>query len=150
MIHRALGRLAAFLPLLLLAPAAGAATVSGRVLDSGGSPVRGVKVVWERYRTDEEVLVDEANGAAPAPLGETATDADGRFQVKLDKPGVEVAVRVLPGALAGALLNGPYDSSEDVEVDDIELPAAEKISGRATRVIPTATSFCPPSRSRGS
>jgi protocatechuate 3,4-dioxygenase beta subunit len=48
----------------------------------------------------------------------------------LDKPGVEAAIRVLPGALAGALLSGPYDSSEDVEVDDVELPAAEKISGR--------------------
>ncbi len=132
MIPRALGRLAAFLPLLLIASSAGAATVSGRVLDSGGTPVRGAKVVWEKYRTDEEVLVDETKGAAPAPLGETATDANGRFQVKLDKPGVDVAIRVLPGTLAGALLNGPYDSSEDVEVDDIELPAAEKISGRVT------------------
>ncbi len=132
MIHRALGRLAAVLPLLLLVPSAGAATVSGRVLDSAGAPVPGAKVVWEKYRTDEEVLVDETKGAAPAPLGETKTDDGGRFQVKLDKPGIEVAIRVLPGALAGALLAGPYDSSEDVEVDDIELPAAEKISGRVT------------------
>ncbi len=39
---------------------------------------------------------------------------------------------MLPGPLAGALLAGPYDSSEDVEVEDVELPAAEKISGRVT------------------
>jgi protocatechuate 3,4-dioxygenase beta subunit len=130
MIPRALGRLAALLSLLLLAPAAGAATVSGRVLDSGGNPVRGAKVVWEAYRTDEETLVDETKGVAPAALGETATDSEGRFRVTLDKPGVEVAIRVLPGALPGALLPGPYDSSEDVEVDDVELPAAEKVSGR--------------------
>jgi len=120
------------LPLLLAAPSAGAATVSGRVLDSSGSPVRGAKVVWEKYRPDEEVLVDDTKGTAPAPLGETSTDTDGRFQVKLDKPGVEVAIRVLPGTLAGTLLSGPYDASEDVELDDIELPAAEKISGRVT------------------
>jgi protocatechuate 3,4-dioxygenase beta subunit len=130
MIPRALGRLAALLSLLLLAPAAGAATVSGRVLDSGGNPVRGAKVVWEAYRTDEETLVDETKGSTPVPLGETATDPEGRFRVTLDKPGVEVAIRVLPGALPGALLPGPYDSSEDVEVDDVELPAAEKVSGR--------------------
>ena len=121
-----------FLPLFLVAPAVRAATVSGRVLDSSGTPVRGAKVVWEKYRSDEEVLVDETKGVAPAPLGESSTDTDGRFQVKLDKPGIEVAIRVLPGTLAGALLSGPYDASEDVEVDDIELPAAEKISGRVT------------------
>jgi protocatechuate 3,4-dioxygenase beta subunit len=132
MIHRAPGRLAALLPLLLIAPAAGAATLTGRVLDSGGNPVPGTKVVWEAYRADEETLVDETRGAAPVPLGETATDSEGRFRVTLDKPGVEVAIRVLPGALAGALLPGPYDSSEDVEIDDIELPAAEKVSGRVT------------------
>ena len=71
MIPRALGRLAALLPLFLLAPAAGAATVSGRVLDPGGNPVRGAKVVWEAYRTDEETLVDETKGSTPAPIGET-------------------------------------------------------------------------------
>ncbi|HEY3172555.1 MAG TPA: carboxypeptidase regulatory-like domain-containing protein, partial [Thermoanaerobaculia bacterium] len=132
MIPRALGRIAALLPVLLFAPAAGAATVSGRVLDSGGNPIRGARVVWEAYRTDEEVLVDETRGVSPAPLGETKTDDAGRFQVKLDKPGVEVAIRVLPGALAGALLSGPYDSSEDVEIDDLELPAAENVSGRVS------------------
>jgi protocatechuate 3,4-dioxygenase beta subunit len=121
-----------FLPLFLIAPAAGTATVSGRVLDSSGTPVRGAKVVWEKYRSDEEVLVDETKGTASAPLGETATDSDGRFQVKVDKPGIEVAIRVLPATLAGAFLSGPYDASEDVEVDDIELPAAENISGRVT------------------
>ena len=130
MIARLFGRMSALLPLLVLAPAAGAATVSGRVLDSGGNPVRGAKVVWEAYRTDEETLVDETKGSTPAPLGETATDSEGRFRVVLDKPGVETAIRVLPGALAGALLPGPYDSSEDVEVEDVELPAAEKVSGR--------------------
>ena len=132
MIPRAFGRLAALLPLLLFAPGALAVTVSGRVLDPSGNPVRGAKVVWEAYRTDEETLVDETKGVAPAPLGETATNPEGRFRVTLDKPGVEVAIRVLPGAVPGALLPGPYDSSEDVELDDVELPSAEKVSGRVT------------------
>src|SRR5439155_3399011 len=126
------GQESALLHIIRLATAAGAAKMSGRVLDSGGSPVRGAKVVWEAYRTDEETLVDETKGSTPAPLGETATDSEGRFRVVLDKPGVGTAIRVLPGALAGALLPGPYDSSEDVEVEDVELPAAEKVSGLVT------------------
>lgn len=124
--------LAASLLVALVAPAARAATVSGRVLDSGGTPVAGAKVTWEAYRTDEETLLDDTKGAVPAALGETATDPAGRFQVKLEKPGVEVSIRVMPGALPGALLHGPYDSSEDVVLDDVELPAVEKISGRVT------------------
>lgn len=118
--------------LVALAAPARSATVSGRVLDSGGAPVAGAKVTWEAYRTDEETLVDETQGAVPAALGETATDAAGRFQVKLEKPGIEVSIRVMPGALPGALLEGPYDSSEDVPLDDVELPAVEKISGRVS------------------
>jgi large repetitive protein len=116
--------------LLLTALDLPAATVSGRVLDPAGAPVAGAKVVWEAYRSDEETLVDETRGTQPAPLGETATDGQGRFQVKLEKPGVEVSIRVLPGGLPGAILRGPYDSSEDVTLDDVELPAAERVSGR--------------------
>ncbi|HSB37375.1 MAG TPA: carboxypeptidase-like regulatory domain-containing protein, partial [Thermoanaerobaculia bacterium] len=117
---------------LSLAPAARAGTVSGRVLDSSGAAVAGARVSWEAYRTDEQVLVDETKGAVAASLGETTTDGAGRFQVKLDKPGVDVSIRVMPGTLPGALLAGPYDSSEDVALDDIELPAVEKISGRVS------------------
>lgn len=132
MIRHSFARLAAALALLLLPVAARAAAVSGRVLDSAGSPVVGAKVVWEAYRSDEETLVDETLGTAPAPIGETVTDAEGRFKVVLDKPGVEVAIRVLSGALPGALLGGPYDASEDVAVGDVELSAAEKVTGRVT------------------
>jgi len=112
--------------------ASGQRYISGRVLDSGGAPVAGAKVTCEAYRTDEQTLLDDTQGAVPAALGETATDAAGRFQVKLEKPGIEVSIRVMPGALPGALLGGPYDSSEDVALDDVELPAVEKISGRVS------------------
>ncbi|HSE62971.1 MAG TPA: carboxypeptidase regulatory-like domain-containing protein [Thermoanaerobaculia bacterium] len=129
MIRRLPLGLSAALLFSLVAPAR-AATVSGRVLDSGGAPVAGAKVTWEAYRTDEQTLLDDTQGAVPAALGETATDAAGRFQVKLEKPGIEVSIRVMPGALPAALLGGPYDASEDVALDDVELPAVEKISGR--------------------
>lgn len=132
MARHSIARLAAALALLLLPAAARAATVTGRVLDPAGTPVAGAKVVWEAYRTDEETLVDETAGAAPAAIGETVTDAEGRFKVVLDKAGVEVALRILPGTLAGALLGGPYDSTEDAALGDIELPAVEKLSGRVT------------------
>ena len=114
----------------LAAAVVSAATVSGRILDSSGAPVAGARVVAEPYRTDEAVLVDDTKGSSPSPIVETSTDASGRFQVKLEKPGVEVSLRVMPGALPGALIAGPFDSSEDVALDDVELPAPEKVSGR--------------------
>jgi protocatechuate 3,4-dioxygenase beta subunit len=113
-----------------LAPGVHAATVTGRVIDSTGTPVAGAKVAWEAYRSDEQKLVDETKGTSPSALGQTATDAAGRFRVTLEKPGTEVSIRVVPGALPGALLGGPFDSSEDVALDDVELPASEKVSGR--------------------
>jgi protocatechuate 3,4-dioxygenase beta subunit len=131
MIRRLPFGLAAALFLSLVAPSR-AATVSGRVLDSAGAPVAGAKVTWEGYRTNEETLVDETSGPTPSSLGETSTDAAGRFRVPLDKPGLEVTIRVLPGALPGALLEGPFDSMEDIALDDVELPAAERVSGRVT------------------
>jgi protocatechuate 3,4-dioxygenase beta subunit len=132
MIRRLPFGLAAALLFAVVSPAARAATVSGRVLDSAGAPVAGAKVAWEPYRTDEQIAVDETTGTIPSSLGETSTDATGRFRVTLDKPGVEVTIRVLPGTLPGALLEGPFDSTEDIALDDVELPAAEKISGRVT------------------
>jgi len=132
MIRRALARLAAFLAIFAFAPAVGAAIVSGRVLDPDGNAVRRARVVWEAYRTDEEILVDESRGSTPAPLGETWTDAEGRFRVTLDKPLQRVAIRVLPGVFAGAFFPGPYDSSEDVHLEDVELPSAERVVGRVT------------------
>ena len=50
----------------------------------------------------------------------------------LDKPGVEVAIQILPGALPGANLAGPYDAAEDAALGDIELAAPEKVSRRLT------------------
>ncbi|HEV8232674.1 MAG TPA: carboxypeptidase regulatory-like domain-containing protein [Thermoanaerobaculia bacterium] len=126
-----LGLIAA-LSLALVASAAPGATVSGRVLDSAGAPVAGAKVIWESFRTDEQVAIDETKGAPPSPLGEATTDAGGRFRITLDKPAVEVSIRISPGTLPGALLGGPFDSSEDVTLDDVELPASEKISGRVS------------------
>jgi protocatechuate 3,4-dioxygenase beta subunit len=132
MIRRTTIGLVSALLALSLAPAARAGTVSGRVLGSGGAPAAGARVSWEAYRTDEQTRVDETKGVTPESLGETTTDAAGRFQVKLDKPGVQVSIRVMPAARPGALLAGPYDSFEDVTLDDVELPAVEKISGRVS------------------
>jgi protocatechuate 3,4-dioxygenase beta subunit len=130
MTRHPLSRLAVVLALVLLPVAARAAAVTGRVLDPAGAPVVGAKVVWEPYRTDEETLVDETLGTSPAVIGETVTDTEGRFRVVLDKPGLEVSIRVLPGALPGALVGGPYDSAEDAALGDVQLSVAEKVSGR--------------------
>jgi protocatechuate 3,4-dioxygenase beta subunit len=116
--------------LFLLAAQARAGSVTGRVLDASGKPIAGAKVQWTAYRSDDEVLLDETAGKAPAVLGETSTDAQGQFRVVLDKPGVSIALRVFAQARPSARFSGPFDSSEENPLFDILLPAAQAMSGR--------------------
>ena len=107
-----------------------AGSVTGRVLDASGKPIAGAKVQWTAYRSDDEALLDETAGKDPAVLGETSADAEGRFRVVLDKPGVSVALRVLAQGHPSARFPGPFDSSEESSLFDIQLPAAQLLSGR--------------------
>ncbi|HKF41697.1 MAG TPA: carboxypeptidase regulatory-like domain-containing protein [Thermoanaerobaculia bacterium] len=116
--------------LLALSAALNAGTITGRVLDSTGKPVAGARIQWLAYRTDDEIVLDQTTGNDPAPLGEAATDEQGRFRIVLDKPGLSVAVRVLPAGLPSARFTGPFESSEDNDLFDIQLPAAESASGQ--------------------
>jgi protocatechuate 3,4-dioxygenase beta subunit len=116
--------------LFVLAAKARAGSITGRVLDPAGKPIAGAKIQWTAYRNDDEVLLDETAGKDPVVLGETAADAGGRFRVVLDKPGVSVALRVLSSGLPSARFAGPFDSSEDTGLFDIQLPAAAALSGR--------------------
>ena len=101
-------RWSAFLPalLFLLAAPAWAGSVTGRVLDANGKPVPGAKVQWTAYRSDDEALLDLTDGKDPAVLGETSADAEGRFRVPLDKPGVSVALARLSGGTPVGALRG--------------------------------------------
>ena len=119
---------AAFLS--LFAARAEAGSISGRVLDPSGKPVAGAKVQWTAYRADDEGLLDMTLGNEPGVLGETATDAEGRFRVVLDKPGVSVALRVLATGLPSIRFTGPYDSSDETSLFDVQLRAASAASGR--------------------
>ena len=116
--------------LMLLPVQARAGSVTGRVLDFSGKPLAGARVQWTAYRTDDEVLLDQTTGNEQAVLGSAATDADGRFRVVLDKPGVSVSLRVLPVGLPSARFAGPFDSSEDNDLFDVQVPAARPASGR--------------------
>ena len=123
--------LAAFLA--LFAARAEAGSVTGRVLDPSGKPVAGAKVQWTAYRADDESLLDLTIGNEPVVLGEMATDAEGRFRVVLDKPGVSVALRVVSSGLPSIRFVGPYDSSFESSLFDIQLRAASATSGLATQ-----------------
>jgi protocatechuate 3,4-dioxygenase beta subunit len=123
-------RLAALAAGLSLAAPARAGSVSGRVLDSTGHPVVGAKIVWLSYRDDDQLLLDRTTGKDPAPLGQVLTDASGRFRVALEKPGQSVAVRVLPPGLPSARFAGPFDSSEDTDLSEVQIPPAAPLSGR--------------------
>lgn len=116
--------------LLLCASEARAGSITGRVLDSSGKPAAGAKVQWTAYRSDDEILLDLTAGTDPAILGETATDAEGRFRAALDKPGVSVALRVLPAGLPSVRFSGPFDSSEENSLFDIQVPSPSGTSGR--------------------
>jgi protocatechuate 3,4-dioxygenase beta subunit len=124
-----LGALVASL-FLLRASEALAGSITGRVLDSSGKPAANAKVQWTAYRSDDEILLDQTAGTDPAVLGETAVDAEGRFRVALDKPGVSVALRVLPAGLPSVRFTGPFDSSEENALFDIQVPPASGTSGR--------------------
>ncbi len=125
-------RWSALAPALLffLAAEARGGSVTGRVLDASGKPVAGAKVQWTAYRSDAEVLLDETLGRDPAVLGETSADAEGRFRIVLDKPGVSVALRVQAQGHTPARFAGPFDSSEENALFDVPLTAAQPMSGK--------------------
>ncbi len=114
---------------LLLAPAARAGSVGGRLLDPSGHPIAGARVAWFPYRDEDQSLLDQATGKEPAPLGETKTDASGNFRVALDKPGLSVALRIEPAGFPQARFSGPFESSEDVSLFEVQVPAAQKAAG---------------------
>jgi protocatechuate 3,4-dioxygenase beta subunit len=87
-------------------------------------------VQWTAYRSDDEALLDQTAGTDPAILGEMAVDAEGRFRVALDKPGVSVALRFLAAGLPSVRFTGPFDSSEENSLFDIQVPSASGTSGR--------------------
>ncbi len=125
-------RWSALAPALLFFLAAGArgGSISGRVLDSSGKPITGARVQWTAYRSDDEALLDETAGKDPAVLGEAASDADGRFRVILDKPGVSVALRIVAPGRPSARFPGPFDSSEENSLFDVQIQSAQPMSGR--------------------
>src|ERR1700693_4177917 len=114
---------------LLWASEALAGSITGRVLDSSGKPAASAKVQWTAYRSDDETLLDQTAGTDPVVLGETAVDAEGRFRVALDKPGVSVALRVLSAGPPSVRFTGPFDSSEENSLFDIQVPLASGTSG---------------------
>ena len=100
--------------------------MTGRVLDAPESRSPARRCSGLAYRNDDEILLDQTTGADPSPLGETATDAEGKFRVVLDKPGVSVALRVAARRdCPSARFAGPFDSSEE------NVPVRHPASGRA-------------------
>jgi protocatechuate 3,4-dioxygenase beta subunit len=87
-------------------------------------------VQWIAHRDEEQTLVDETRGADPTVLGEVKTDAEGRFRVTLDKPEVSAALRILAAGFPSVHIGGPFDSTEDVALDDIPMPVSARVSGR--------------------
>ena len=124
-------RLSLALGFLLVASAAHAGTISGRLRDASGKALSGSRVVWTAFRDDDEVLVQETEGTSPAAQGEVKTDETGRFRITFEKSGVLVAVRILTPGYPEARMAGPYDSGDTTDLGDVRLPAPKKLSGKA-------------------
>jgi protocatechuate 3,4-dioxygenase beta subunit len=121
-------RLVAAVALVLCSSPAFAGSISGRVLDPAGQPIAGAKVQWLPHRDEDHLAVDRASGKDPAPLGEAATDAQGRFRVVLDRPGA-VSLRILPSGFSSVRLAGPFDASEDTGLDDLSVAPVKALAG---------------------
>ena len=106
-----------------------AGAFSGRVVAPDGGPVAGAVVSWYAARTPNEARADATAGTSPKPLGQTRTDAGGRFEASVDPAGPFVRFRVEPAGLPGAALDGPYDPAETTRLPDVALPAAALLSG---------------------
>src|SRR6478736_5915384 len=90
-------------------------SLAGRVTDAGGQPVAGARVAWFAFRQHERRILDRTRDADPAPLGETKTDAAGKFVVSVAKPASEISVRVFPSGLPSVEIEGPFDLTADSE-----------------------------------
>jgi protocatechuate 3,4-dioxygenase beta subunit len=131
MTNRFLQGAAASVALFAAAFSASGATVSGRLLDESGKPVAGAKVTWAPYRAEDQKLLDLTRGQEPAASGEAATGADGRFRLTLDKPGALSSIRIATPSLF-AFVEGPFDSTETTDLEDIQLPAVETVTGKVS------------------
>lgn len=109
-----------------------AGSVSGRVMDAAGKPLTGVRVRWTAYRSDDEALLDGSRASQPPVLGETSTGPDGRFRIALDKPNLSVSLRVSAPDAPSIRLGGPFDSSDDVSLDDLHVTPSEVVRGRVS------------------
>ncbi len=105
-------------------------SVSGRLLDAAGKPLARARVTWVAYRTDDQAILDMSSAAEPPALGEAATGPDGSFRIALDKPDVAVALRISPPGSPSLRFRGPFDSTEDVSLDDVHASAGVRLSGR--------------------
>ncbi len=118
---------------LLFFPAAlsaRAGAFSGRLLDAQGNPVAGARVFWTAYRVEEEILADETQGIEPKVLGETKTGPDGKFRAALADGGVPISLRVQAPGLPEALLPGPFDAADTVDLPDLQAPPSAKVTGK--------------------
>ena len=107
------------------------ASVSGRVLDSGGTAVAGARVFSIPFRTPDQTLLDLSAGREPAALAETKTGADGAFRLAMPKDGSSVSLRILADGLPGIEIEGPFDAAGGEDLD-VSIPRARRLCGRVS------------------
>lgn len=118
-----------------------AASLSGRILDSGAEPVVGARVEWRGFRPMERILLDASRGAEAAVLGSVRTDGEGQFAIRFGKPAGEISIRVLLREGCEVDIEGPFDSTIEDELPDLILPSATgKFSGQVVDEVGRAVS----------
>ena len=86
MVQSPMLRLFAGVILLVVAPNASGATVTGIVKDAGGEPIQHARI----DHTGKRVLVDPADVLMEPSAGEIRSDAEGKFRVVTDVPAIVI------------------------------------------------------------
>src|SRR5690606_15235011 len=108
------------------------AVISGRVLDPGGRPVEGARVLWEPDRPrpfGDMVRPSVGSEVPPEWSGGATTDTEGRFELVHVAPG-EVALRVRHDAHPPAARSLTVGAGEHVEDVVVSLEVGASITGR--------------------
>jgi len=120
-----------------------AGTITGRLLDPQGNPVSGARIQWTAYRVEEESLADQTAGIEPKVLGEAKSGVDGKFRAETSPSAGQFSLRVQSAGLPEALLSGPFDPSDSMDLPDLQLPAVAGVKGRVVdennKPVPQAT-----------
>ena len=107
--------------------------ITGRVT-VGGAAAAGVSVIAEQHRTAfERALAEARGGGHPTDLASSATDAGGRFRLRVAGDAGRVALRFEGPGVIPRRTSGSLDAALDHNLGDIALHRPRPLAGPRRR-----------------